>query len=208
MLDNRLLGDQDNQSSGLDSVNHLRVLKEAFRTYIFNYRNLSLETFRKLLLVTIFMNVLMLAVEMVHIEYVFEHRDKDGAAFLSLIAVILTLLNIAIISRLYRKPRPLAALVSCAIILFLEVIYIVQTILYYNSLNSTSTLAVIIIFLLAQLISSSLLYRFWEFILFNYDSESEVGTEEQLSVKIGDSASLRLDSPVNLQEASQNREEV
>lgn len=157
-----------------------------FKNWKYSFRNLSLEQFEKLILITIAMNIVMALGEVAKVVDLLKDKNnnirKNGGAVLSMIATVLTLWNIVVLVRLYRHPRPRAALMSGAIILCLWIIYVVQSIMYYGSYdNSPQYLPLVCVFLVLQLLSGWLLYRFWEFILFNYDDDDDISDSMGLS---------------------------
>ena len=153
--------------------------------------------YKKLLLVTLAINVFMFILEVLKVVELILKSDilSDGAAILSVVATCLTFWNIVVLVRLYRHPVARAALVSGALIMFLLIIYVAQCIVYYHNIDQRQhALPVICIFLFAQLLSGILLYRFWEFILFNYDDDQD---PDYLADDFGYGVTPTISSPVS-----------
>jgi len=134
----------------------------------------NLQEFRVLLLMTVCLNIFGIIAEIIDITY----RTDDtlplpsAYAILSIIAAILALINIALIVKLIILPTTRSALLSCALILLLEVIYVVQFIIFYTTSDSNNVvLAFNILFIIFQVLTSIVLYRFWEYVYYTYDDD-------------------------------------
>lgn len=152
-------------------------------------KELSVRQYRILLFATLFFNLLMVAVEVLRLKKILDDKsdfshitdssdhNADGvAALLSLVATILTAVNCLFIGYLMYRPTPRIAVVAIGFTLVLEVIYIIQTVLYFEDFATQRTFMVVTIaFLVIQLITAWLLYRLWEFAFFNYDDGGSAG---------------------------------
>jgi hypothetical protein len=98
---------------------------------------------------------------------------KEYGLALLFIAAILTSINMVHLVKLMTSPTPGTAVSSMGIILVQEVIFVVQAILYYDSMKDEEFVIVLsAFFLFLQAISVVVVYRFWELILFNYDDST------------------------------------
>lgn len=153
-------------------------------------KELDWAQYRRLLGATLALNVLMMVTEILRVRYIalhggrFDHIIADGdsrhadevALILSLVATVLTFSNCLLLLLLLLDPRPRLAVLAAGVTLLLELIYVVQAVLYYATFARTRALLVVtVVFLVVQLCTAWLLYRVWEFSFFNYETNAASG---------------------------------
>lgn len=157
-------------SFGEDNSDH-QANKSYSLYYYLTCKEYSIQQYRFLLLLILLMNILMFFSEIVKLirELKDHYLKNDSAAILCLIATIITGINALLILKLIINPTTRSALASSCIIVFLELLYILQISFYSNDFEDPVAIVVVTIFLLLQLYSALLLYRYWEFVLFYYN---------------------------------------
>ena len=99
------------------------------------------------------------------------NKDKDVAILF--ICVILALFCIIYEIKILYNPIPYEILINIVIMIFQEIFFIVAVILFGNANilrdHIIASYILSIFFLLFQLYEMWILYRYWEYILFNYD---------------------------------------
>lgn len=165
------------------SQNLLRSASDVLKSKVYKtmtFKDLSLDQYRFLLFVALVVNLTFLILQVARFAYllVYSSLGEDKGLFLVILAFILTSLNSAILVRLMVAPTPSYAVACMGIILVQEAIFIAQTALYYNLAKGEDyIIALSALFLILQLVSVVVVYRFWELVLFNYDDSSwEIGT--------------------------------
>lgn len=170
--------DSDRSST---SQNLLESVASMLKSKIYKtvtFKDLSFDQYRFLLFVSLIVNLVFLSLQVGRFGYLVEQHDLGGDKGLTLVilAFILTTINSGLLLKLMVSPTPRAAVCSMGIILVQEGIFIAQTAIYYGiAAGEAYIVALSIIFLFLQLISVVVVYRFWEFILFNFDSDSWAG---------------------------------
>lgn len=135
----------------------------------FTCKNLDLEHYRALLVLTFVLNIVSLVAEVLHMVVVFLDKNYISGS-ICLAATTLTVINCFLVLRLIIKPTTRAALASSAIILIIEVVYIIQTVVESQTLiRGVAALVVTIVLLVCHLCTAWLLYRYWEFAMYHYD---------------------------------------
>lgn len=151
--------------------------------FILKRRNL--QQFRILLCIVICINIFAIIAEIVDITVGKNDNTlklPNEYAVLSIIAAILAFTNVVLLSYLILRPSSTIALMSCALILFLEIIYITQVIIFYvESSSNISILAINIIFIILQFLTSPILYRYWEYIFYYYDDTTNISLPSGMS---------------------------
>jgi hypothetical protein len=154
-----------------DNPSNYEILWSKFINW-FTLRRRNLQQFRILLFLVLCINVFAIMAEIIDITY----KDDDALnlpneyAVLSIIAAILAFSNVMLLGILIFRPSSTLALCSCALILFLEIIYIAQIIIFYvESSSNTAILVINIIFIVLQVLTSAILYRYWEYVYYYYD---------------------------------------
>lgn len=142
------------------------------------FKGLSYRQYRVGLYVIVILNCVQLASEIatviINVETSRDNhaqllKNSDDMVF-AISAAVLAIVNIVIIGRLICRPSVRLAMSSFLIILVLEIIYIIQTVIYFRIIEQKIwNIAVTILFIMLQLLSAIFMYRFWEFVLYNYD---------------------------------------
>eukprot|EP01039_Chlorochromonas_danica_P011210 gene11211-12502_t len=143
-------------------------------------KDLNLAHYRALLFLTFILNLICFLAEVSHMVFLFLQDTAYAMAIIGLLTSILTLYNCYLILKLIYRPSTQLSLLSTLIILILEVFYIVQTVLFaYPNNSDTSallreTISVVItaVLLTLQLLTAWLLYRYWEYAMFQYDEST------------------------------------
>ncbi len=119
-----------------------------------------------------------------------EHCDTDtvvqvGALkFLAIVAACLLLLNAFIIMKLIYQPTTQLAKISMVIIFVIEVILITENSIYWlHNKITNSYLVVIIFFNIINILALYILFRFYNFLIFN-------GVEEEEEVEIDSTGNI------------------
>jgi len=121
------------------------------------------------LFITLIINFVFLCLQMVRFGVIVMDEYGDDLT-LVIIAFVLTTINCGYLIKLMYAPTPSFAVTCMGIILVQEVLFIVQTILYYKYfVGYDAVIALSVVFLVLQLCSVIPVYRYWELILFNYD---------------------------------------
>jgi len=96
---------------------------------------------------------------------------------LVIIAFVLTLINCGYLIKLIYAPTPSFAVTCMGIIIVQEILFIAQTIIYYDDLSQyDAVIALSVVFLFLQLGTIIPVYRYWELVLFNYDDSGWTGS--------------------------------
>lgn len=164
----------DSTPTGLLCPKSNLLQSRLFKTLTF--QNLTLKQFRVLLLATLAMNAFFFLSQIARLVYLIVdnsfHTDDNVAPFM--VGVIVTFLNCTRLIWLIVSPTPRCALISLSLVLALEVVFVVEVIIYFNQINKDNgvwLLGITLMFMFLQLVSALLLYQYWEFVLFNYDPE-------------------------------------
>jgi hypothetical protein len=146
-------------------------------------KDLEIKYYKFFLFLTLIMNILNLIAEVCSILYIFEKQkqsDVGGTMLFFLASFVLTINCFFLIKLLYR-PTTRSALISALLILILMIVYVIQVSLYARPDSSATLPALVsfcVVFFVLQLISSVLLYRYWEFAQFHYDGSELVNLRE------------------------------
>ena len=144
------------------------VLKSKLYTTL-TLKNLSMRQYQIFLFITLIINIVFLCLQMARFGVIIMDEYGDDLT-LVIIAFVLTTINCGYLIKLMYAPTPSFAVTCMGIILVQEVLFIVQTILYYKYfVGYDAVIALSVIFLFLQLCSVIPVYRYWELILFNYD---------------------------------------
>lgn len=156
-------------------------------------KDLNLAHYRALLFLTFILNLICFLAEVSHMVILFVDLNNENnndsntvtiryaMAILGLITSILTLCNCYLILKLIYRPSTQLSLSSTSIILILEVFYIIQTVLLADPNNSgdssvvlreTISIVITAVLLTLQLLTAWLLYRYWEYAMFQYDEST------------------------------------
>jgi hypothetical protein len=141
------------------------------------FKDLSFDQYRVLLFITLMVNLVFLSLQVSRFGYLLYHKSlgNDNGLTLVIIAFILTSINIIHLIKLMIAPTARLAVSCMGIILIQEAIFIAETVVYYQYATEDYIIALSVVFLFLQLISVVVVYRFWELILFNFDSETWAG---------------------------------
>lgn len=183
--------DSSSSSGSRGHRKQLRAIKDCLTC-----KELDIEQYRLLLIAVLIFNLLMFAGEVVRLAYIVADRTRkigdNIAGVLSFVATVLTLVNCGFLFYLIRHCHSRIAMIAACITLALEVLYIVQTAIYFHSFgDSIGFVALTIMFLLVQLATAWLLYRYWEFSFYNYDETSGLNRTLMEDVQSGNSSSNR-----------------
>lgn len=143
----------------------------------------NLQEFRILLALTILLNIFAIIAEIVEISYRTDDSLPLPSAYgiLSLIAIIMAFINASLIFKGIIRPSTRAPLVSCLLIVVLEIIYVAQIIIFYTTSDSnTLVFSLNVIFIVIQLLTSIILYRYWEYVYFSYDDEKSISSRSDM----------------------------
>eukprot|EP00598_Pedospumella_elongata_P010958 CAMPEP_0185002564 /NCGR_PEP_ID=MMETSP1098-20130426/74180_1 /TAXON_ID=89044 /ORGANISM="Spumella elongata, Strain CCAP 955/1" /LENGTH=214 /DNA_ID=CAMNT_0027530073 /DNA_START=35 /DNA_END=679 /DNA_ORIENTATION=+ len=144
------------------------VLKSKLYTTL-TLKNLSMRQYQIFLFITLIINIVFLCLQMARFGVIIMDEYGDDLT-LVIIAFVLTTINCGYLIKLMYAPTPSFAVTCMGIILVQEVLFIVQTVLYYKYfVGYDAVIALSVIFLVLQLCSVIPVYRYWELILFNYD---------------------------------------
>lgn len=150
----------------------------------FSCKDLTLKQYRMLLFMTLLMNVMFFITEIIRIVYYSanigrrddDYKDRKDRSYIVtfIVATSLTFVNCLIILKLLYRPTPKTALASSAMTVCVQIISFIQCILYWqevvgSTLNGLATFT----FLILELFSAMLLYRYWEYAKFYYDDQAE-----------------------------------
>ena len=141
-------------------------------------KDLTFDQYRFALFITLIINLVFLSLQVIRFGFiVFEGDDKDHDISIVIIAFILTTINCGYLVKLMYAPTPRFAVACMGIILVQEVLFIVQTVLYYGDFAKyPAVIALSVIFLFLQVFTIIPVYRFWEIVLFNYDDGNWAGS--------------------------------
>lgn len=165
-------------STSHDEANDITLLwgeisKTIYKT--FTFQDFSFCHYRLLLSVILTINILFLVLQITRVIYVSVERSwaKENALPIVLLAICLTIANIVNVLKLITSPTPTVAVSSMVIMVIQEFIFIAETIIYYNLMNSRAGVFLLsVLFLVLQVWAILVIYRFWEMVLFNYDGNS------------------------------------
>lgn len=113
-------------------------------------------------------------------------RTSVPKVVLAFLATFLTTINCGLTALVLFKPSARLAITISGVILVLEIVYLAQTILYILFADDSSgderdskifNLSVLSAFLSIYTFCAVVLYRFWEFLLFNYDDAASLLAE-------------------------------
>ena len=166
--DNRASGQLDRAPSTADVV-----LSKAYE--ILTFKDLSFDQYRILLFIAFLVNLLFFTLQVGRFFYLLVRSElgNDDALTLVILAFLLTTINMIQLVKLMWSPTPRVAVSCMGLIIVQEGVFIGETAAYYNDIVNGQSwlLALSIIFLFLQLISVLVVYRYWEFLLFNFDAE-------------------------------------
>lgn len=133
------------------------------------------------------MNFAMLLVEAISSIYYYYAEGYSSWIFfaLSIIATLFTAIIFILLIFLAFKPTTGRAITSCGLVLFMELLYLFQAVLTIVSdpdEASTFDSTMVAVFFVIYFWSSILLYRLWEFLLFNYDDSVDLLSETLIGV--------------------------
>lgn len=191
--------DSSSSSGSRGHRKRLRAIKNCLTC-----KELDIEQYRVLLIAILIFNLLMFAGELVRMaSIVVNQTHKIGenvAGVISFVATVLTLVNCGFLFYLARHADSRIALTAASITLTLEVLYIVQTAIYIHSFDdSIGFLALTVLFLIVQLLTAWLLYRYWEFSFYNYDESSVLNRSLMEDVHSGNSSINMKRSKIDLE---------
>lgn len=177
------MADSEAADRSSTSQNLLQSASDVLKSKLYKtltFKDLSLDQYRFLLFIALVVNLVFLILQVARFVYLilYSSLGNDKGLFLVILAFILTTMNIAIFIKLMVAPTPGYAVSCMGIILVQEAIFIAQTALYYNLVKGEDyIIALSVVFLILQLVSVVVVYRFWELVLFNYDDSTwDTGT--------------------------------
>lgn len=143
-------------------------------------KNLSFQQYRILIYATIFCNALSLIAEGCYLVQLQDRHDFSETYYsvIPWVVTILSGLNVCLLLKLTQRPTTQATLGALAIMLCLIIAYVIQACIHYIGVyTSALEISFVVIFIIIQLFSAIMLYRFWEMILYNYDSSTVSGSQ-------------------------------
>eukprot|EP00981_Chlorochromonas_danica_P014573 scaffold8319_cov211-Ochromonas_danica.AAC.7 len=135
---------------------------------------LSYGQYKCLLWLIVVMNSGIITIDVLYALVTARHAMLSLPAILSLIAPIGYTINTLIILRLIYYPRTRWALISSGITLLFNVLDIIIFAIEFNASNRKAhfNLLISLVFFFFQLYAANILYRYWEFVKYNYDENS------------------------------------
>lgn len=136
----------------------------------FSLQHASHAKFRTLLGITVVCNSISIVFELATLFY----EPNEFRMVMGIMAMILAAFNILIIVKLIVKPTARSSLVACGFIVALELLYVIQTIEYFSMTGDdwAPLISFVICALVTQLVTAYILYRHWEFVLYDYDGNA------------------------------------
>eukprot|EP01031_Cornospumella_fuschlensis_P023549 gene23549-28559_t len=165
-----------NKQSESTARNSLQSSTNFNKLYLINClkcKLLSYEEYRMMLYIIVCAYLLLIALDLWFFSYVLNKGYSAVGGGFTLGTAIITFFNIIIIIRIIHYPKESYALTSSVCMLLCMIANIVIFTAIYTSATDTrhAILVLNILFFVFQLYASYILYRYWEFVKFNYDED-------------------------------------
>ncbi|KAJ1430234.1 hypothetical protein B484DRAFT_395999 [Ochromonadaceae sp. CCMP2298] len=173
------MSDSGQSESSASIGSRIRLASATVASTVFavsTFKNLTFEQYQFCLSITVLINLAFDFYQIARLIYLVltDIILEDNALSLLIVGTILTTINIGNLLTLLWKPTPKIAVVCMITVVVQEVIFVIETVLYFDDIKGYAVFtALAVLFLLLQFFTLFLLFRYWEFLLFNYDDSGE-----------------------------------